>query len=420
MMAGAVFAIFLAGMLTVGAMKGWFGSQAGLAVTQPDGTRVTLDVTADHKTGSASIVRNGVAYGLKDGNALRDGDRIETGNGSSITIVYADNAISLDENSRVTVRMAQEEGLSLDLENGGIFAVLSLPLRMNVMEQTVTAEAAVFSANAPSGSGNIYVYGGTVTLGETRLAAGTAGRILSDGVHSAAFSLQQLNHFDLTHLATVSTGQSLCYTKADVEKLEADRLAALEEAQKAQMLADQNAQQVDDQRQDGQTPSSGSGTGSGSTSSGGTASGGASSGGTASGGTSGPTCTIEIRCDTILNNLGDLTPGKDKYVPTNGTILTASKLTFEEGETVFDVLKRACKTAGIQLEYSWTPMYNSYYIEGIHQLYEFDCGNESGWMYQVNGWFPNYGCSAYNLKDGDVIVWQYTCKGLGADVGGGV
>ena len=74
--------------------------------------------------------------------------------------------------------------------------------------------------------------------------------------------------------------------------------------------------------------------------------------------------------------------------------------------------------AGIQLEYAWTPMYDSYYIEGINHLYEFDCGSGSGWMYKVNGWFPNYGCSSYHLEDGDSIVWIYTCQ-LGDDIGGG-
>ena len=38
-------------------------------------------------------------------------------------------------------------------------------------------------------------------------------------------------------------------------------------------------------------------------------------------------------------------------------------------------------------------------------------------MYKVNGWFPNYGCSSYKLKDGDSIVWAFTCNGLGADLG---
>lgn len=131
----------------------------------------------------------------------------------------------------------------------------------------------------------------------------------------------------------------------------------------------------------------------------------------------GGSCTITIRCDTILSNMGDLEPGKAEFVPGDGVILYPVTVEFESGETVFDVLKRVCDIAGIQLEYSWTPLYDSYYIEGINHLYEFDCGNESGWMYKVNGWFPNYGCSSYTLKDGDVIVWAYTCQGLGTDVG---
>lgn len=128
-------------------------------------------------------------------------------------------------------------------------------------------------------------------------------------------------------------------------------------------------------------------------------------------------CTITINCSTILDNLDNLAPGKDRFVPSNGIILAPSTVAFNEGETVFDVLKRVCSAAGIQLEYSYTPLYSSYYIEGINQIYEFDCGNESGWMFQVNGAYPNYGCSSYSLTDGDSIVWNYTCNGYGADLG---
>ena len=39
--------------------------------------------------------------------------------------------------------------------------------------------------------------------------------------------------------------------------------------------------------------------------------------------------------------------------------------------------------------------------------------------YSVNGWFPNYGCSLYQLKDGDVVEWCYTCD-LGEDLGSGM
>lgn len=130
------------------------------------------------------------------------------------------------------------------------------------------------------------------------------------------------------------------------------------------------------------------------------------------------TCTFSIECSTILNNLEMLEPEKLEMVPSNGVILDRTTLTFYEGESVFDVLQRVCRDYGIHMEASWTPIYNSAYIEGIHNLYEFDCGNLSGWMYQVNGWYPNYGCSRYQLQDGDVVQWRYTCD-FGNDVGGG-
>lgn len=130
------------------------------------------------------------------------------------------------------------------------------------------------------------------------------------------------------------------------------------------------------------------------------------------------TCTFSIECSTILNNLDQLDPDKLEMVPSNGVILAKTAVTFYEGESVFDVLQRICKDYGIHMEASWTPIYNSAYVEGIHNLYEFDCGNLSGWMYRVNGWYPNYGCSRYQLKDGDTVEWRYTCD-LGNDVGGG-
>ena len=130
------------------------------------------------------------------------------------------------------------------------------------------------------------------------------------------------------------------------------------------------------------------------------------------------TCTFSIECSTILNNLDQLDPDKLELVPTNGVILPPTVVTFYEGESVFDVLQRVCRENGIHMESSWTPMYNSAYIEGIHNLYEFDCGNLSGWMYRVNGWYPNYGCSRYQLKDGDTVEWRFTCD-LGNDIGGG-
>lgn len=130
------------------------------------------------------------------------------------------------------------------------------------------------------------------------------------------------------------------------------------------------------------------------------------------------TCIISIECSTILNNWNDFNQSKAEFVPSNGWILYPSEVEFNPGETVFDVLKRVCANTGIHMSSRYTPMYGSYYIEGINQLYEFDCGQNSGWMYRVNGWYPNYGCSSYDVEDGDNIEWKYTCD-LGVDIGGG-
>ena len=129
------------------------------------------------------------------------------------------------------------------------------------------------------------------------------------------------------------------------------------------------------------------------------------------------TCTVEIRCDTILSNLDRLEAGKALYVPADGMILKETTVTFRQGETAFEILRRVCDDAGIQIEYSWNALYDSYYVEGVNHLYEFDCGPESGWMYRVNDGFPNYGSSSYAPRDGDRILWLYTCAGLGTDVG---
>ena len=127
-------------------------------------------------------------------------------------------------------------------------------------------------------------------------------------------------------------------------------------------------------------------------------------------------CTISIRCDTILNNLNLLNEKKHQLVPQDGVILAETKVTFNEDESVFNVLRRETKKNKIHLEFSNTPAYNSAYIEGIGNLYEFDVGELSGWVYKINGKSPGYSSSEYILKSGDRIEWIYTCD-LGRDVG---
>ena len=127
-------------------------------------------------------------------------------------------------------------------------------------------------------------------------------------------------------------------------------------------------------------------------------------------------CTLSVRCDTINQNLELLDKSKHGLIPTDGVILNNKNISFEEGDSVFDVLLREMKNNNIHFEYVKTPMYDGVYIEGIGNIYEFDCGARSGWLYCVNGEFPGYSSSQYKLKSGDVIEFLYTCD-MGKDVG---
>lgn len=97
-----------------------------------------------------------------------------------------------------------------------------------------------------------------------------------------------------------------------------------------------------------------------------------------------------------------------------GFILKATKVSIEDGDTVLEVLKKVTKQNHIQMEYSGGGA--TAYIEGIQNLYEFDKGPKSGWMYSINGAFMKKGAGTTEVKPGDKIEWAYTLD-LGKDLG---
>ena len=95
-----------------------------------------------------------------------------------------------------------------------------------------------------------------------------------------------------------------------------------------------------------------------------------------------------------------------------------STVEVQEGDTVLSVLKRNVESRGIQMEYSGGEGATAY-VEGIDNVYEFDRGQGSGWMYSVNGIFPNRGAGVIKLIPGDKVEWKYTTdlgKDLNADL----
>ncbi|MDO5293920.1 MAG: DUF4430 domain-containing protein [bacterium] len=130
--------------------------------------------------------------------------------------------------------------------------------------------------------------------------------------------------------------------------------------------------------------------------------------------------SIGIYCDTLLDNYDKLDQSlqSETYVPKDGVILKETIYQMKEGDSAFDLLKKATKENKIQLEYQGADgnAYGSVYIQGINNLYEFSAGSLSGWMYTINDKIPDYGTSKYELKDGDKVAFRYTCD-LGKDIG---
>lgn len=122
--------------------------------------------------------------------------------------------------------------------------------------------------------------------------------------------------------------------------------------------------------------------------------------------------SVKINCETALNQLPAELKNGD-YIPEDG-ILYDGTVEIQEGDTAFSALVQAAKQEKLQLDYGGEGV--SVYVKGIAHLYEFSCGELSGWMYKVNGIFQNAGCAAVVLQDGDTVEYLYTCD-LGADIG---
>ncbi|MBQ3114834.1 MAG: DUF4430 domain-containing protein [Clostridia bacterium] len=123
-------------------------------------------------------------------------------------------------------------------------------------------------------------------------------------------------------------------------------------------------------------------------------------------------CSLTIKCNTVFDNLDKLKNGKAEIIPQNGIMYENNRLTFQEGETVLDVVVRETKNNNIDIDYT---TFGSAYIRSIGSLAEFDCGGQSGWLYRVNGEVANLATNQYVIKNGDIIELIYSCK-LGKDI----
>ena len=362
----AIAIVVLGGIFAVGAIKGWFRNEA-------------TSVVVLEKTGIVMLERSGVSYEVETESALRKKDCVTTVTASELVIGYeqvpglyvdSDSTISMDDIG---------ESLVVTLAQGDVvFDGRNWPnTKIQLSNVEVSVENAVIAVSVKPGADMVYVFYGDVRVcgfEDSDAQTLTKGQMLTAIAGNETWSVEDLaaqnvKDFVLETIINCGLDETFYFTEAELQGVLTERMA--------QKLAGEALPE----------------------------------------GESFKYCTLEIRCDTILDNMDKLSKGKEGYVPDAGVILEQISVAYVDGETVFDVLERVCTSADIPLEYAYTPIYESYYVEGIGHLYEFDCGHESGWMFQVNGWFPNYGSSSYKVEEGDAIVWCYTCTGLGTDVG---
>ena len=410
-----IAAIAAAAVLLVGRHKGWFDKPT----PADDATAITVTV----RKGLSNFTRSGIASELSGETTLRQGDVVSVTSGYVSTRVGGCHLL-LSPGSKLEITSAEPTDLQVRLVTGEAFCqAADASVTLLYGTHAAKLQSAVFVCTVRTGSETVYVLGGSVSDGVNTFSTGKAGSYVGQELSVQNLDLRALSSFALECM--LGCEEEMFCSADEVKSVLTSRKVVPEVIKPVEEKPDNTSPSG------GKDPSNGSGSGTSTTPD--------PDNSSKPGNSSKPdnstdpdnsskpddppkpetkmSCTIEIRCDTILNNMQDLKPGLDVYVPDSGTILPTTTITFTEGETVFDVLKRICDARGIQIEYSYTPMYGSYYVEGINNLREFDCGQQSGWMYKVNGWFPNYGCSEYILDAGDEIVWCYTCKGLGTDVG---
>ena len=141
----------------------------------------------------------------------------------------------------------------------------------------------------------------------------------------------------------------------------------------------------------------------------------------------------------------------EKFTLGQGYLIQPTAVEFKSGETYADIIDRLLKANGYTYKASKTNM--GFYLSSINNadsgvlnvpkciqdmpdssmpknkiesgnpyqktngLGEFSYSRYSGWYYFVNNIAPTVGMSGIQAKDGDVVRYQFTLYGLGADLG---
>ncbi len=366
----AILAIFAFGLYFVADIKGWNTSSSD--------DNYMMDVVA--QKGIANVERNAVSFRLEEGMKLEHGDIVQTQEGSQLTIGFQDVAIvSL---ASAEFKLSKEEGVTkIEIIQGHVLmSIDDTPFQFETKDHTFDVSNSIVSVQIQDGSSSISLFKGKIENEDVDL--NTSDSLI---VTQESTDIQQIDtsYYSDDFLNLLKKYDDLCISIQDIDEELQNRQELIEN-----ILINKNEDTEYIESSDTSDNESSA--------------------------DAIPNDTkkfvyIEIEAKTILNNRDKLEVGKDIYVPDDGIIVPLVKVEIEEKDTVMDILKKVCEVSGIPLEFSYFPIYESHYIESINNLYEFDCGQGSGWTYRVDGWKPNYGVSQYKLHGDEVITFSYTC-----------
>ena len=83
-------------------------------------------------------------------------------------------------------------------------------------------------------------------------------------------------------------------------------------------------------------------------------------------------------------------------------VLYEASSTAKKGATVYEAL------IDTGLDLTVTTSSGTTYVDGIEGVVASEVGPTAGWLFTVNGESPNVGADAYQIADGDEVVWTFT------------
>ncbi len=109
---------------------------------------------------------------------------------------------------------------------------------------------------------------------------------------------------------------------------------------------------------------------------------------------------------TSADTTGTVTFSVDASAVDAGAVIPPCAVGIGSGSTVLSVTEEAARRAKIVLDIDAAGTY----IRGIDGISERDFGALSGWVFRVNGEYPNVSCADFALSPGDTVEWIYTTE----------